>query len=239
LPASDFSVSFIHDSIYRDRGVGYEYIGSSGYPESIPYDKAFKKNHIKAIGNTIIRACLIDSLCIRGQISNIPEGRYEVKWIFCFPDLEYMNILPDDCSAWERLYATGFLNDRVSYNVHLWLNDKIESALWPYNLSLSVGTAKANSFKHQILNLKRFNSPAQELLHPQFQETKFSPWELARKRNQGWCEMESDQIVEINGEQNLAFVIWRKYKGQTPGIPGFAFGGIKLCPESVIPPMGQ
>lgn len=69
---------------------------------------------------------------------------------------------------------------RISYNFHLWINDKIESAVRPYNLSSSVGTAKSNAFRYKILDVNRFTSPAEDLVHPQFHETKLSTWALAR-----------------------------------------------------------
>ncbi|KAF1959939.1 HET-domain-containing protein [Byssothecium circinans] len=230
IPASEFS--FTHATKIdplRTRSNFREFVRASGYPDSVPYDRAFKNNPIYPAGDQIIRVQLVDSVCIRGKATNIPEGRYDVKWIFCFPELGYVQLLPDDCPTWHRILAALSINDRASHNFHLWLNNKLNPIFCSSNLSLSVGQTSSDDFMQQAVDGTKYTSPIDKLLKPGYQERKLSPLMIDGHRNTGWCELDSDEIFQVTKEGQLAFVIWRKH--EPLWLPGFAFGGVRLQPR--------
>jgi hypothetical protein len=124
-----------------------------------------RKNPIRPAGDQIIRVQLIDSLCFRERATNIPGGKYDVKWIFCFPELRYVQLMPNDCPFWHRILALlQSLNDRASHSFHLWINNKLNPIFPSCNLSLSVGQTLLDNFMEQVVDGTQYTSPADKLL---------------------------------------------------------------------------
>ncbi|KAH7073623.1 heterokaryon incompatibility protein-domain-containing protein [Paraphoma chrysanthemicola] len=227
ISASEFTFSYAKDSVPCSMSQNFrDSVDASGYPDSMPYNRAFKENPIHPAEDQIIRIKFIDSLCIRGRATNIPKGLYDVKWIFYFPELRYIQLMPDDCPFRHRLLALQSLNGRVSYNFHLWLRNKLNPIFSSSNLSLSAGQTLSDDFMEQAVDGTQYTSPVNKLFEPGYQERKLSPLTTDKYRNIGWCELESDKFVAVAEHGQLAFIIWKKW--EPLWLSGFAFGGVRL-----------
>jgi putative alpha-1,2-mannosidase len=52
--------------------------------------------------------------------------------------------------------------------------------------------------------------PLISYLKPGYQERKLNPLITDEYRNMGWCELNSDKIVQVGEQGQLAFVTWKK-----------------------------
>ncbi|KAF2179657.1 FabD/lysophospholipase-like protein [Zopfia rhizophila CBS 207.26] len=177
-----------------------------------------------------------DNICVRGLVKDIPPGKYKIKYIVRFFDVQphISDSSPNNpLSIEERSAATskeevrrdGIRNGPADPSP-AWVN-----VLPPTQITFNAGKPNNSStFLKRSVAVHISSDIVPFLLHHDAVGFAVRPDHYRENKGKGWIELESDEVdVDLGG--TLGFVISKTWQ-EGKFIGGLSFGGVRLVPAS-------
>lgn len=192
----------------------------TGYPEGVRVDEIFKGGR-RPVGDTILSCRRIVYVLLRAKISNVPAGRYTVKWIVWYFNNQAKTLNGNSVTA--RKFPRSSVNLPTSDDI------REPGHFPPFDLLYSVGKPRDNdAFMSVEIDVDQIPDVTPHLLKSGFCQRKVESGLWNTLKDTGWAEVASLDPVDVAEEGTLAFVVSKVFKRFWYG--GFAFGGVRLEP---------
>lgn len=169
----------------------------------------------------IITCCRADNICLRTLMSNIPQGRYNIRFIVCFYDQDPSS--PDD-----SLQTRNFHNAWSGAGITT--RERMDSDP-PINLVFSAGRPyDSKTFTHRYVDPVISADIVPVLLHPDAARVRVDEDMLARHQGRGWFEIHGDVKLDVGLEGDVGIVISKIVENGKRWIGGWSLGGVRLVP---------
>lgn len=169
----------------------------------------------------IITCCRAENICLRTLMSNVPQGRYSIRFTVCFYDQDPSGPVDSPQTrnfhyAWPEAATTS--QEGVDSNP-------------PINLIFSAGRPyDSKTFTHRYVDPVISADIVPVLLHPDAIRVRVDEDMLAQHQGKGWFEIRGDIELDVGLEGDVGIVISKISEKKKHWIGGWSFGGVRLVP---------
>lgn len=193
-----------HTQVYKGYSEGSRSTERPVLPVEMDLDRDGNRSEAQ-----IITCCRADNICLRTLMSNVPQGRYSVRFIVSFNDQKN----PSGPVA----EAGTTTQERVDSNP-------------PINLIFSAGRPYDSTFAHRYVDPVISADIVPVLLHPDAIRVRVDEDMFAQNQGKGWFEIHGDVELDVGLEGSVGIIISKIVKKEKHWIGGWSFGGVRLVP---------
>jgi predicted acylesterase/phospholipase RssA len=171
---------------------------------------------------TCVRA---EGICLRTLITNVPQGRYSVRFVICLYTQDPKS--PVD-SPQVRNFHHAWPEAGKGISTSAAAGRDAEP---PVNLIFSAGRPyDAKTFVHRYVDPVISADIGSVILHPDAVRVRIDEDMWGSREGKGWFEIRGDVEIRVGLEGEVGVVINKVFEKERQWVGGWSFGGVKLVP---------